>query len=582
MKKLAVSLLFVFISLIFAQAQNSASQQLYKLFDDQFEFSLHENPLFATSFGDHRFDDKLSQQSIQDINRRNNQTKEFLQRLNKIDSSQLAEKDKLNYDLFKHQLENALAWNNLKSYLMPISQMGGFYTDFAQFSQELPFNTVKDYENYITRLKAYKTYARQHIDLMKIGIQESMVPPKVILEPIPKTIESLLTEDINETELYKPFKNMPSYFTDAQIKKLRADGITAIQQTREVNKQVLEFIKNEYIPAGKDSISVYALPNGKEYYKQCIRDYTTLELSPEDIFEVGQDEVKRIRTEMLKLIENTSYKGDLPAFKKFIQTDKRFRPADAEEMLKQTAFIMKQTDGVLPKFFSLLPRMPVGIKEVPGYLQKTAPLAYYNGPSFDGTRAGYYYINTYDANNRSLYNLAATTLHETNPGHHLQIALAMEINDVPVFRKFASYSAYTEGWALYAEKLGDEMEMYKDEYSQFGKLDNEMWRSCRLVVDTGIHHFGWSRQKAIDYMLENTSLDKANIIVEVDRYIAWPGQALSYKIGELKILELRKKAQKKLKAKFDIREFHNVILQNGSLPLDILQQKVDQWLTSKK
>jgi uncharacterized protein (DUF885 family) len=577
----ALMIIISLASIGFAKEQNSATKQLYKLFDDQLEYSLQENPVFATTYGDHRFDDKLSQVSIADTERRNKQSKIFLQRLDKINRNELSDGDKLNYDINKRQLQEGIKWNELKSYLMPVNQMGGFYADFAQFSQELPFKTVKDYENYIARLEAYKEYAQQYINLMQVGIKEGMVPPKVILEPIPKTIEALLAQDINDSSLFEPFKNMPESFTDSQIKKLRSEGLKAVQTVRETNKKVLEFVKNDYIPAGKDSISVYSLPNGKEYYRQSIRDNTTLDLTPEEINDVGREEVSRIHEEMLKLIENTEYKGNLAGFKKIIQTDKRFRPANAEEMLKDTAFIMKKTDGMLPKYFDLLPRMPVGIKEVPSYLQKTAPIAYYSGPSFDNTRAGYYYINTYDANNRSLYNLAATTLHETNPGHHLQISLAMEINDVPVFRKFASFTAYTEGWALYAERLGDEMDIYKDVYSKFGQLDNEMWRSCRLVVDTGIHHFGWSRQQAIDYMVENTSLDKANIIVEVDRYIAWPGQALSYKIGELKILELRKLAQKKLGAKFDIREFHHLILENGALPLDILQKKVEEWIASK-
>jgi len=583
MKKsnLTITILLCFASFGCCNDSNSATKQLYKLFDEQLEFSLRENPVFATSYGDHRFDDKLAQVSLEDVERRNKQAEIFLAALKSIDRRQLSQKDKLNYDLAKRLLEEGIKWFELQSYLMPIDQMGGFYTGFARLSENLSFKTVQHYENYIKRLNAFKSYTEQHLGIMRIGIKEEMVPPKVILRQIPQSIESLIAQDINESVLYEPFKNFPPAFNQSQVEQLHSKGKQAIQEVvRPAYKKILEFVTDEYIHAGRDEISIYGLPNGGEYYRQSIRDYTTLELSPETIHEIGKSEVARIKKEMMELIERTDFKGNFKEFKNYIQTNKRFRADSAEEMLMQVAWIMKKTDGELPKFFKVLPRMPVGIKKVPSYTEATSPIAYYSSPSLDKTRAGFYYVNTYDVINKSLYNLTATTLHETNPGHHLQIALAHEINDVPLFRRMAGFTAYTEGWALYAEQVGEEMGIYEDEYSRFGKLDNDMWRACRLVVDTGIHHFGWPRQKAIDYMLENTSLDKDNVIVEVNRYIAWPGQALSYKIGELKILELRKKAEKQLVGKFDIREFHNVILRQGALPLDILQQKVEQWLSS--
>lgn len=562
---------------------NTATRQLHKLFDEQFEFSLRENPVFATTYGDHRFDDKLSQVSMEDIHRRNEQSKLFLARLESIDRSELTKKDKLNYDIAKRLLEDSIKWNELKPYLMPIDQMGGFYTGFARLPEELSFKSAKDYENYIARLNAFDSYTQQHLKLMRIGIKEGMVPPKIVLEQIPNTIESLIAEDINESVLFRPFRNFPADFDQSQAGKIRSEGEKAIRQSvRPAYKQILEFVREEYIPSGRDEISIYGLPNGKEYYRQSIRDYTTLDISPEKIHEIGMAEVKRIKQEMLELIAKMEFKGKFEEFKNYIQTDKKFHADDANEMLKQVAWIMKKTDGELPRFFKVLPRMPVGIKKVPAYIEATSPIAYYSGPSFDKTSPGFYYVNTYDVNNKSLYNLAATTLHETNPGHHLQIALAQEINDVPIFRRMAGFTAYTEGWALYAEQVGHEMGIYEDEYSRFGMLDNDMWRACRLVVDTGIHHFGWSRQKAIDFMLENTSLDKNNVIVEVNRYIAWPGQALSYKIGELKIIELRKMAEKRLGSRFDIREFHYVILKDGALPLNMLEENVRQWLATEK
>ena len=580
MKKtnLTIAILLCFASFGCCNDSNSATKRLYKLFDEQLEFSLQENPIFATTYGDHRSDDKLSQVSLNDIERRQKQTESFLSKLKSIDRSQLSQNDKLNYDLAKKLLEDDIKWHQLKSYLMPIDQMGGFYTSFARLPEDLTFKTVKDYENYIARLNAFERYTGQYIDLMRMGIKEGMVPPKILLQQIPKTIRSLIAEDINESVLYEPFKNMPENLNSAQV---RSDGRKAIQDVvRPAYKKILEFITDEYIPAGRDDISIYGLPNGREYYLQSIHDYTTLELTPEQIHEIGIAEVKRIKNEMIELIARTDFKGNFEEFKKYVQTDKRFRADNAEEMLMQVAWIMKKTDGELPKLFKTLPRMPVGIKKVPPYTEATSPIAYYSGPSLDKTKSGFYYVNTYDVTNKSLYNLTATTLHETNPGHHLQIALAQEMNDLPLFRRMAGFTAYLEGWALYAEQLGEEMGIYENEYSRFGKLDNDMWRACRLVVDTGIHHFGWTREKAIDYMLENTSLDKDNVIVEVNRYIAWPGQALSYKIGELKIQELRRMAEKQFAGKFDIREFHNVILRQGALPLDILQQKVEQWLSS--
>ncbi len=584
MKKLNIVIAILwFAGFGYCNDLNSAAKRLHKLFDEQFEFSLRENPVFATTYGDHRFDDKLSQMSMEAIERRNEKAKTFLSILKSINREELSQKDKLNYDIAKKLLEDSIKWNELKPYLMPIDQMGGFYTGFARLAEELSFKTAKDYENYIARLNAFGSYTDQYLQLMRIGIKEGMVPPRIVLEQIPGTIESLISEDINESILYQPFKKFPADFNQSQRARIRSEGEKAIAQTvRPAYKRILEFIREEYIPSGREEISIYGLPNGREYYRQSIRDYTTLDLAPEKIHEIGMAEVKRIKQEMLELIAKTEFKGNFEEFKKYIQTNEKFRAESPEDMLKRVAWIMKKTDGELPRFFKVLPRMPVGIKKVPAYIEATSPIAFYSGPSFDGLSPGYYFVNTYDINSKSLYNLAATTLHETNPGHHLQIALAQEINDVPLFRRMAGFTAFTEGWALYAEQVGDEMGIYEDEYSRFGMLDNDIWRACRLVVDTGIHHFGWSRQKAIDFMLENTSMDSNNVIVEVNRYIAWPGQALSYKMGELKIKELRKTAEKQLGGGFDIREFHYVILKDGALPLNMLEKKVEQWLASEK
>jgi uncharacterized protein (DUF885 family) len=383
-------------------------------------------------------------------------------------------------------------------------------------------------------MKAFGLYTQQHIELMREGIKKGMMPPKIILEHIPKTIESLIAEDINDSKLYEPFKKYPQVLSEAEKQRLTETGRAAIKESvRPAYQELLKFIKEDYISAGRDDISISSLPNGKEYYRHCVRFYTTLDLTPEQIHQTGLAEVKRIKEEMMDIAHRCGFK-DLAGFKKFLRTNKRFYVDTPEQLLKETAYILKNTDGKLPEYFSVLPRMPVGLREVPAYIAAKSAEAYYSGPTMDKTKAGFIYVNTYNVKSRPLYNLTSTALHETNPGHHLQTALQQEMENMPPFKRLGGFTAYTEGWALYAEQLGEEMGMYKDDYSRFGRLDNEMWRACRLVVDTGIHWLGWSRQQAIDFMAENTSLSKENIAVEVDRYIVWPGQALAYKIGEMK------------------------------------------------
>lgn len=582
-KILILSAILIYLtSAGFGSGQNTDTKKLNKLFEDDHEFCLREYPQFATFYGDHRFDDKLSDVSLEGINRRAKQALTFLDSLKTINRARLSDADKINYDIFKCMLEEGVEWNQLQSYLMPINHIGGFHTDFAQLSEDVPLNNVKDYENYISRLNAFKLYTQQHIDLMKEGIRKGFVLPGIIAERIPKSLETLLAEDINESKLFEPFKKYPPIITSAQQRCLAAEGLTAIKETvRPSYQQLLKFINETYIPACRKDIAISSLPNGREYYKQCIYSNTTLHLDPRQLHQTGLSEVKRIRQEMDKLIKQTGFDGDFNSFKKYLSTDKRFRVETPEQLLKEVAYILKRTDGQLPKYFSRLPRMPVGLKEVPEYIQAQSPEAYYSGPPMDGTRAGFYYINTYNVKDRTLYGLTATSLHETNPGHHLQICLQQEPENMPQFRKTAHFTAYVEGWALYAEMLGEEMGIYQDAYSRFGRLDNEIWRACRLVVDTGIHSLGWSRQQAIGFMAENTTQSREHLAVEVDRYIVWPGQALSYKVGEMKILELRRLAEEKLGEKFDIRQFHNVILDSGAIPLDMLEDNVNRWISRK-
>ncbi|MHC4123793.1 MAG: DUF885 domain-containing protein, partial [Planctomycetota bacterium] len=478
--------------------------------------------------------------------------------------------------------ENGITWFELGSHLMPITQMGGFHTYFPQLPERITFRTVKDYENYIARLNAFKNYTAGYIELMQEGIERGLVVPKVVMKDVCSSIEPHIVKDANESLLFEPFEKFTENVNEPEQQRLIQAGRKAIEESIVPSyREFLEFIKEEYIPACRETIAASDLPNGRAFYRHCVRIHTTLDVKPEQVHNTGLSEVKRIKAEMMEIIKEVGFKGDFKEFVEFLRTDRRFYADEPNELLKEMAFIAKKTDGKLPQFFKKLPRMPFGFKEVPDYIAHDTPAAYYMRAPGNGNKAAFYYINTYDLESRPLYRMQALSMHESMPGHHLQIALQQEIEDVPEFRRFTGFTAYAEGWALYAEKLGLDMGFYEDAYSNFGRLDMEMWRACRLVVDTGIHYFGWSREKAINFMAENTSFGRDNIETEIDRYIVWPGQALAYKIGELKILELRKLAKNKLGENFDIREFHDVILRNGSIPLKVLEDNVKAWLSEK-
>jgi uncharacterized protein (DUF885 family) len=575
--------LCLFLAAGCAQNINSSSRQLQNLFADEWEFTMKENPLFATNTGDTRFNDKLPSVSEADIQRQNRQDTRFLERLSEIDRGKLAPAQQLNYDMFKRKKEESLKWFGFQTYLMPVSQMGGFHTSFAELPDNVPLNNVKDYENYIARLNGFGAYARQHIDLMRTGIRKRYVVPRVVLTGMEESIQAQIVDDPNGSRLFKPFAKFPVIIDQADRLRLAEAGRKAISESVvPAYKEFLKFMVDEYIPAAGEDISASSLPNGRAFYEFCVRSETTLDVTPQQVHDIGLAEVSRIKTEMNKLIAGRGFENDMNGFVKSLTDSERLSAVTPQQLLKEVSFIAKKTDGELPKLFKTLPRMTFGIKEVPEYLASKTAKAYYMPPSGDGTHAGFFCINTHDLEKQHLYTITALSLHETVPGHHIQIALQQEINDVPDFRRFQHFAAFVEGWALYAERLGLEMNMYDDPNSNFGRLTMEMWRACRLVVDTGIHYFGWSRERAIDFMADNTLMPRQEIQVEVDRYIVWPGQALAYKMGELKIRELRELAEKQLGEKFDIREFHDCVLRTGAVPLDVLENNVKAWITRKQ
>jgi uncharacterized protein (DUF885 family) len=396
-----------------------------------------------------------------------------------------------------------------------------------------------------------------------------------------KQLKAQMVTDPTVSALYQPFKHFPPQIIESDRKKLSEAAQKAILDSVVAGYQaILQFLKQEYLPAARESIATTDLPNGEAFYAHRIYYFTSLHLTAKQVHQTGLDEVKRIRAEMEAVIKKTGWKGTMPDFLKFLRTDLRFYVTTPEALLEKTAFVLKRMDGELPRLFKTLPRMPYGIRAVPDYAAEGETSAYYSPGLGDGTRAGVYYVNTYDLASRPLYEIEALSLHEAVPGHHLQLALQAELADLPMFRRYTGYNSYVEGWALYSERLGLEVGFYTDPYSNFGRLSYEMWRACRLVVDTGMHALGWTRQQAIDHLVENTSSTLLNIINEIDRYIAWPGQALAYKIGELKIRELRKKAEESLGSKFNLREFHDVVLLSGAVPLEMLERMADKWIAS--
>ena len=557
--------------------------RLYQLFDDHWQATMQNDPVYASMCGDHRYDDQMPSMTLSSMDEWHSRLLGFKERLQEISTTGLEDSDLLNYTIFTRLLDLDIAEIGYKYFLLPISRTAGFHLYLPDLSTYIAFKGTKEYQDYISRLKAFRRYFEEHIELMREGMRTNFLPPAVLLDGIESGIEPHIIADSQESVFYLPFKSFPETISKEDQVNLSNQAIKAIQESVVPGyKLLLDFLKEEYQPAARASISASDLPKGQAFYRHRIRYFTSLDLSPEQVHATGQAEVKRIRSEMMDVIEQSGFQGDMQAYLHYLRTDPKFYADTPDQLLKETALILKRIDGELPHLFNTLPRLSYGIRPIPDFSAPGNTTAYYMPGSGDGTRAGYYYVNTYDLKSRPFYEIEALSHHEAVPGHHLQIALQQELTDLPEFRRFNGFTSFVEGWALYAERLGMEMGFYKDPASNFGRLSYEMWRACRLVVDTGMHSLGWSRQQAIDFMLENTSLTELNISNEVDRYINWPGQALAYKIGELKIRELRTYAEKKLGDRFDLRIFHDIILLAGAVPLDVLEDRVKDWVESQK
>ena len=564
-------------------AETSESVRLHKLFDREWELRLQENPLRATAVGRHEWNDRLPSVAPVDQERRADRLRGFLKELERIDRSQLDATDQVNYEMFALQLRERIEDVEFRDYEMPINADSGFHIAFARLPAQVPLATVRDYENYLARLRAWPAHVEQQIVNMRAGLERGFSVPRVVLEGYEVTIASHVVEDVEKGLFFKPFQRFPSTVPRSEHERLTEAGRKAVLEGAVAGyRKFLDFMVGEYIPGARTSLGASEFPDGRAYYAQRIRHFTTLELTAEEIHEIGLAEVARIRGEMEKIIAAVEFEGDFAAFLDFLRTDPRFYAKTPEELLMRASYLAKKMDAQLPALFKTLPRMPYGVAPVPDHLAPKYTGGRYVPPPRGGMRPGYYWVNTYALESRPFYTLPALTLHEAVPGHHLQGALSSELEGLPNFRRYNYISAFGEGWGLYSEWLGLEAGFYTDPYDNFGRLTYEMWRACRLVVDTGLHAMGWTREQAMEYMASNTALSLHEVRTETDRYISWPAQALAYKLGELKIKELRKMAEEALGEGFDVREFHNVVLGNGSVPLPVLERVVRRWVEESK
>ncbi len=581
LRSLVLSLIVATVFPALLRGQDSG-KALHDLFNREWEYSLAHNPTRASSLGDRRWNDRWSDVSLASIQRKNSHNIAVLAELGKIDRSKLSRTDQLNYDLFKRDYETSVAEFKFRWYLVPLNQRGGIQSQ-NELADSLRFETVKDYEDWIARINSFPAYMDQTIALMREGVKANLVLPRVIMQRIPAQIDKQIVSSGDQSLFYKPFKRFSPAIPVSEQERLMRAAIPAIETNIIPSYQRFKkFFVEEYLPASYKEVGAWQAPQGAELYAFLVRKFTTTNTTPSEVHERGLSEVRRIRAAMQLVMDQVGFKGTLAEFFTFLRTDKRFYYSTAEELFAAYEAISKRIDPHLVKVFKTLPRMPYGVQAIPAAIAPDTTTAYYRQPSADGSRAGTYFVNLYQPEARPKWEMMALSLHEAVPGHHLQIALAQELGEIPNFRRFGGYTAFVEGWALYAESLGEDMRLYDDPYAKFGQLSYEMWRAVRLVVDTGMHQMKWTRKQAIDYFMENCPKQELDIINEIDRYIAWPGQALAYKTGELKIKELRQRANKELGEKFDVRDFHEVVLGSGAVPLDVLERNVDEWIASVK
>ena len=559
-----------------------AAKALNQLFADEWERGLVESPENASANGDKRFNDRWSDNSLATITKREGEDRAALAKLHAINRATLSPADQLNYDIFDWQLQRNVERQKFHEYLQPVSHQGGVQTADG-LAEVLPFASTKDYQDWLKRMDAVPTLVEQSIALMRAGVQAGNVPPKVLMQRVPAQIAAQVVDDPVKSPFYRPFLKFDDAIPAADRPALQAEAQRIIRERMvPAYRQLATYFNDDYLPKTRNSIAAADLPNGKAYYDFLARYYTTTDLTAAQIHAIGLKEVARIGGEMEKVKAQTGFKGSMAEFFTYLRSDPRFFEKTPDALLTHYRALAKRIDPELVKVFKIIPRQPYGVRPIPDNIAPDTTTAYYQQGASDGSRPGYYYVNLYKPEVRPTWEMMPLSLHESVPGHHFQFARGLELPDAPMFRKTAYFVAYGEGWGLYAEQLGYDMGLYDDPYDRFGQLTYEMWRAVRLVVDTGMHSMGWSREQAIAYFKANAAKTDQDIVNEIDRYIGTPGQALAYKIGQMKISALRAKAKRELGPKFDLREYNDAVLETGSVPLDALERHIEAWIAAKK
>ena len=559
-----------------------AATRLRQIFAEEWQRTLRENPTQASQLGDRRYNTLWPDISLTAVRASQTKTRQVLAAVKALDRSAFSADDELNARLFEYQYEADVNEQRFPLHLLPLNQRGGIQDEDTTVDV-LQFDTLHDYEDWIARLKAFPVYAARTMALMRQGIKEQMLHPKVVMRRVPAQIRKQLVDRSRESPYYKPFHTFTVEMTEAEKNRLRNDAAAAIESCILPSyRTFLEFFEKEYLPACFDDVGCWQRRDGQKMYAELARRFTTTSLTPQEIHDIGLAEVNRIRSAMEIIQKEVGFAGSFQEFLAHLRTDKQFYFDTPDELLQAYRECCDRINPNLSKLFRKLPKSDYDIRPIPDQMAPDTTTAYYRPPAADGTRPGSYFVNLYRPETRPKFEIDALSLHESVPGHHLQIALSMELTDIPEFRRYGGQTAFVEGWALYTETLGRELGLYRDPYSRFGQLTYEMWRAVRLVVDTGMHSLKWKREEAIDFFADNTPKSMLDIENEIDRYIAWPGQALAYKIGELKIQELRSRCERDLGSRFDVREFHDVVLKNGAVPLDVLDDLVTAWIAATK
>ena len=570
------------ILLLIISACGTGSEDAYfnQILDDEWSRGIEENPVFASYMGDKSANQDWPDISDQAVRERQKKTREVLEKIKSINPQKLTEENQLNYRLFLYNYERSVKSQKFDSHLLTFGQRGGIQLQ-QETAEGLNFNSTQDYKDWLARLEKLPELINVHIDLGKLGIEKSITAPNILMQRVAKQIQLQLVDDPEDSPFYNIFSDIPKTINDWEALQMKAKEVIR-EQVIPAYQTLDLFFRTKYLPVSRDTYGVSDLPNGYEWYENLAQYHTTTDLSPDEIHNIGLSEVKRIRSEMQEVIDSIGFEGTFNDFLIFLRTDPQFYYETEDELFEAYLATSKKIDPEMVRLFKVLPRTPYGLKPIPKESAPDTTTAYYMRPAADGSRAGYYYVNLYRPEVRPKFEIEVLSVHEAVPGHHLQIALAMELEGIPNFRKYSGYTAFVEGWGLYSESLGYDIGLYEDPYSKFGALTYDMWRAVRLVVDTGMHYKGWSRQEAIDFFKDNAAKTEQDIVNEIDRYLIMPGQALAYKIGQLKLLELKQRAKNQLGDQFDIKEFHHTVLSQGALPLAILEERMDEYLLEVK